>query len=195
MAFIGGAERAFAAAAGCALLASPAAAQTPDVFSAFKRVCADNQAVYAHTTEAPEIQAWAKVPFPVPLPTSEAKLDRRTVRVSKTPKGVALFFAGQGRMQSGGSAAPFEMCAVGMEPTDFAGVVRLAEGMTGQAAIPGERGMRSFRWHEAADGRRTSLPAGKLREIAPKLGPGTLVSVDLVPKNKLTVVSYSTVKL
>jgi hypothetical protein len=65
----------------------------------------------------------------------------------------------------------------------------------GQAPISGAEGARSFRYHQASSGARTPLPAGKLRELAAKLGPGTVISVDVQPQKSTTMISYSTIKL
>lgn len=196
------AKRALAAAAGCGLLlggaqagAQSTSAPTPDLFGMFKRVCADNGGVYARTIAAPEIQGWSKFPFPIPLPTKDAKLHRKTIRVMKSGETMGMFFAGDGELKSAGRAAPFQMCAVAIQPAAFDATVQKAQALTGQPAVAGEDGMRSFRYHQTAGGKRTSLGAGDLKVIAPKLGPGTLVSVDVAPKQKLTLISYSIIQL
>jgi hypothetical protein len=193
------AKRALAAAAGCGLLlgGAPAGAQTPspDLFATFKSVCADNGGVYARTIAAPAIQGWSKLPFPIPLPIKDAKLTRKTIRVKKSGETMGMFFAGDGELKSAGRSAPFQMCAVAIEPAVFETTVQKAQAMVGQPAVAGENGMRSFRYHQTADGKRTALGAGELKVIAPKLGPGTLVSVDVAPNKKLTVISYSIIQL
>ena len=199
MAFSNIGRRASLAGALCAVLAvGGAQAQTAaptDVFAVFKRVCADNGGAYARTTAAGEIQSWTRMPFPIPIPTGEATLKRKTIRAKKMPGGgFGMFFAGDGQLK-GKQPAAFQMCAIAGQPADFAAVLRQTQAWMNQPAVAGEKGMRSFRYHQAPDGRRTPLDPGKLREIAAKAGPGTIVSVDIVPEKNTTVISYSIIKL
>ena len=200
MAFQQIARRAAAAGALCGLLAMGGAqAQTaaqPDLFGVFKRVCADNAAVYARTTAAPEVQGWKAVNFPFPMPSSGGKLRRKAIRVQTAGKGAfSMFFAGTGDVEVGARRAPFEMCAVGAKPADMAGAVRQVQAWTGQTAQAGPRNLRSVRYHLGPEGRRGLVGPGKLSEVAAKLGPGSVVSVDIVPQAGATVISYSTIKL
>ncbi|MBW3558203.1 MAG: hypothetical protein KY449_00330 [Proteobacteria bacterium] len=200
MVSFGNTGRALAAAAGCALLlGAPASAQTaptPELFGLWKRVCADNGGIYARTITAPEVQGWSRIPFPIPIPSKDAKLNKKTIRAKALGGGgFGMFFAGEGELKSAVRPAPFQMCAVAFKPGEFADVLRQAQAWAGQPAVAGEDGMRSFRHHLSADGRRTPLEAGKLRELASKLGPGTVISVDVAPSQGAAVISYSTIKL
>ena len=194
-------RRAAAAVAGCALLLSSTAATAqavppPDLFSLFKRVCADNEAVYASTTAAAEVQSWSKFALPIPLPTGGAKLRQKTIRTKGMGKGaVSLFLAGTGEVQAGAKRAPFEMCAIAAKPGDVHGAVRQVQAWIGQPPQLGEKNSRSFRYHRTSAGLRTPLGAGDLRDIAAKLGPGTIVSVDVALQGGAAVISYSTIKL
>ena len=182
------------------LLTGGAQAQTTpaagELFGQFKRVCADNAAAYARTTAAPEVQAWKVINFPFPMPAGGGKLRRKTIRAQPAGKGAfSMFFAGTGDVEVGARRAPFEMCAVGAKPSDMAQMVRQVQAWTGQTAHAGPKNSRSVRYHLAADGRRAPVGPGKLSDIAGKLGPGSVVSVDVVQQAGATVISYSTIKL
>lgn len=193
--------RALAAMAACApvLGGAGASAQTPpqpELFGLFKRVCADNGGVYARTIAAADVQSWTKVPFPLPIPTGDAKLSKKTIRAKPTPGGgYRMFFAGDGELNSKDARAPFQMCAIGAKPASFGAVVAQVQQWMRQPPVAGEKGMRSFRYHLAPDGLRTPLEPGKLRDLAPKLGPGSVISVDVAPQKDLTLISYSIIKL
>ena len=186
--------------AGCGLFAvgpalAQAPAQQPDVFGIWKRVCADNAGNYDRTSAAAaRLEGWPKFGLPLPLPTGEAKLRRKVIRAhAKEPFG--MFFAGDGEVVTKERRLPFQMCAFGVKGADLAATVRQAQELTGQSPVSGTEGARSFRYHQTANGARTPLPAGKLRELAAKLGPGTVVSVDVKPQKATTLISYSTFKL
>jgi len=193
--------RALAVAAGFGLMlsGSGAAAQTSapaDLFGTFKSVCADTAGAYARSTAAPEVQGWKIIKFPLPLPTGGAKLRTKTIRAHTPEKGaMSLFFAGSGDVEVGARRAPFEMCAIGAKPADKASAVRQVQAWSGQAPQAGPKNSTSFRYHQAAGGERKPVGPGKLSEVAAKLGPGTIVSIDIVPQGGVTVISYSTIKL
>jgi hypothetical protein len=185
----------------CALLlAGSAGAQTApaqaELFATFKSVCADNAAAFARTTAAPEVQSWKAINFPFPMPAGGGKLRRKAIRVQTAGKDAfAMFFAGTGDIEVGARRAPFEMCAVGVKPADLPGAVRQVQAWTGQTAQAGPKNSRSVRYHLTPDGRRAPVGPGKLSDVAAKLGPGSVVSVDVVAQAGATVISYSIIKL
>jgi hypothetical protein len=193
--------RAAAAALGCGLLAGPTVASgqpaaPAGLFSTFKSVCAENAGAYARATAAPEVQAWKRINFPLPLPTGGAKLRTKTIRAHTPAKGsTSLFFAGTGDLEVGGRRAPFDMCAIGAKPSDKAAAVRQVQAWSGEAPQAGPKNSTSFRYHQTAGGERKPVGLGKLGDVADKLGPGTIVSIDIVPQGGVTVISYSTIKL
>lgn len=189
-----------AAAAGCALLLGGAGARAqataPDLFGAFKRVCADNAGVYSRTTAAPDVQSWSKFALPLPIPTGEARLSRKTIRAKALGGGAfGMFFAGEGALKSPDRSLPFQMCAIAVKPAELGAAVRQVQAWTGEAPTATAKGVSSFRHHLAADGRRTALGPGKLSDITAGLGPGTVVSIDVALQRGATMISYSTLKL
>jgi hypothetical protein len=195
------ARRTAAAGALCGLLgAGGSQAQTApaqaELFATFKSVCADNAAAFARTTAAPEVQSWKAINFPFPMPAGGGKLRRKAIRVQTAGKDAfAMFFAGTGDIEVGARRAPFEMCAVGVKPADLPGAVRQVQAWTGQTAQAGPKNSRSVRYHLTPDGRRSPVGPGKLSDVAGKLGPGSVVSVDVVAQAGATVISYSIIKL
>ena len=195
------ARRTAAAGVLCGLLGGGGAqAQTalaqPGLFATFKRVCADNGAVFTRTTAAPEVQSWKAINFPFPMPAGGGKLRRKAIRVQTAGKDAfSMFFAGTGDIDAGARRAPFEMCAVGVKPADMAGAVRQVQAWTGQTAQPGPKNSRSVRYHLTPDGRRGAVGPGELKDVVGKLGPGSVVSVDVVAQAGATVISYSIIKL
>ena len=178
--------------------AAPAQAQAPasvGVFEPFKRVCADTGGDYARATAAPEVQSWSKFPLPIPLPVQDVKIARKTIRAKSLGGGAMLmFFAGQGEMKRAGRTVPFQMCAVGAQPSDFQAAVRQVQAWTGQPPAASGKGVMSFRFHEA-DGKRTPLKGGKLKEATAGLGPGRVISVDVAPQKRTTMISYTLLSL
>ena len=208
MAAFGAWGRTVAAASGCALALSAGAARAqpaqaraqapspvPGLFAQFKRVCADNSGDYARTTAAAEIRGWSKLPFPMPIPTGEARLSRKTVRTTSAPGGFGMFFAGEGLIKAGARRLPIQMCAIGAKPAGFAAAVSGIEAWAGQSATPSDGGVRSVRFHQAPTGARAALKRGALQDVVADLGPGTVVSVDVRPQNALTLISYSIIQL
>jgi hypothetical protein len=180
-----------------AVVAAPAAAQAPaapDLFDSFRTVCGDHRANYDRTTAAAAAKGWKAFPLPIPIPFKDGKLRRKSVRFQEVAGGHLMFFAGQGEFAAKGGPAPFEMCAVAIEPAALAAAVRPLEAWAGAPAERSADGKLSVRFHEAG-GKRQPLPAGKLKELAKTLGPGTLISIDGVPNKGGAVLTYTVVKL
>jgi hypothetical protein len=182
-----------------AIGASPAAAQVmapAPLFDTFKRVCADNRGAFARTTVDPEVQSWKRFALPIPLPLKDVKLSEKSIRVKSFEGGVLrMFIAGSGSTTSADGPARFEFCSIGGKPADLQAVIREVEAMVGQPPIKGEKGTTSFRYHQAASGKRTPLPAGKLREVAKGHGPGEVVSIDAAVQRGQTIINYTSIKL
>jgi hypothetical protein len=181
-----------------AVAATPAAAQPAapaPLFETFKRVCADTQGSFARASAHPDVQSWKRFPLPIPLPVKDVKLSEKSIRV-KSFEGEALrmFFAGTGSTTFADQPARFEFCAVGGKPADLQAVIRELQALTGQPSIAGEKGTTSFRYHQSPGGKRTPLPAGKLRQVAKGHGPGEVVSIDAAVQRGQTIISYTSIK-
>ena len=189
---------AFLAAATLALGFSPAAAQAPtapDLFDSFKGVCGDNHAVFDRTNAAAAAKGWKNFPLSIPIPFKDGKITRKSIRFQALAGGGhVMFFAGQGEMKGKTVKAPFETCAVAVDPAGLPAAVRKLESWLGLPAERAADGKFSLRFHEE-NGARRSLPAGKLKELANTLKTGTLVSIDGMPHKKGAVLTYTVVKL
>ena len=180
------------------LAATPAAAQgpapAPNLFDAFKTVCGEARASFAKTDEAAAAMGLSRFNLPIPIPFKDGKITRKSIRFKALAGGGhVMYFAGVGELGAG-KAAPFETCAVAVQPAELGPTVRRLESWLGQPAERGEKGKLSIRFHEA-NGTRRAAPQGKLKELAKTLGSGTLTSVDALPHQKGAVVTYTVVKL
>ena len=178
-------------------VAGAAAAQTaaPPLFDTFRRVCADTGGVYARTVAAPEAAGWKKVTLPLPLSVKDVKLTAKTIRVQSFAGGATrLFMAGTGQTRFGDKPAAFDFCSVVGKPGDTPAAIREAQAWAGRPPSAVEKGVTSFRWHVAPDGRRTPLGAGKPSDQAKALGPGAIVSVDVTQKMGQTILNHTTIR-
>ena len=175
--------------------ATPAPA-APPLFDTFKRVCADTGGVYARAIAAPEAAAWKRMSLPIPLPVKGVKLSSKTIRVQSFAGGATrILMAGTGRTRFGDQPnAAFDFCAITGKPADPQAATRQLQAWAGRAPSAVEKGVTSFRWHVAPDGRRTSLGAAKPSEQARALGPGSIVSVDVTQKMGQTILNHTTIR-
>ena len=176
---------------------SPAAAQAPapDLFDTFKSVCGDNRGDFDRSSAAAAARGWKTFPLPIPIPFKDGKISRKAIRFQALADGGhVMFFAGEGEMAAKKRKAPFETCAVAIDPAGLPAAFRRLESWTGQPADRAADGKLSIRFHEDG-GVRRALPAGKLKDVAGTLASGTLTSIDGMPHKKGAVLTYTVVKL
>jgi hypothetical protein len=73
-------------------------------------------------------------------------------------------------------------------------MAREVQAWLGQPPTSAEKGVTTFRFHQAG-GKRTPLAPGKLTEAAKALGPGEVVSIEVAPERRSTRIGYMSFKL
>ena len=178
-----------------AVAQAPARPPAPPLFDLFESVCLQTRGDIDRVQAAPELRAWSRFPIPVPIPASKFKVRRKLVMgEGYAEKKTAILLAAQGDFNLGGRTAPGRICSVYLKGAeDPARTLRAAQTWAGLPGVTSGK-KTSFRFQEVG-GRRVPVGAGRMAEVAARLGSGPVIEVDATPEQDRTMLVYTLINL